>query len=58
MEDTPGKSNYAIPFISLNGSLFFVTFNTRDELEALTLAQCISNKAPHLLTILTDEEPN
>lgn len=58
MEENPNKSTYAIPFISLNGTLFFVTFNTQDENEALTLSQCISNKAPRLLTILTDEEPS
>ena len=54
-EDTPHKTNYAIPFISLSGEVFFVTFDTRDEDEALTLSRCISNKAPFMLTILTDQ---
>lgn len=54
-EESPNKTNYAIPFVSLSGELFFVTFSTRDEDEALVLAKCISNKAPNLLTILSEQ---
>ena len=54
--DTPDKPCYAIPFMGLNGQIFFVSFNTKSETEALTLAQCISNKAPYMLVILTEDE--
>ncbi len=38
------KSMYAIPCLNEIGEYFFVTFNTTDEKEALTLACCVHGK--------------
>lgn len=51
------KSIFAIPIQSLSGTIFFVRFNTDQEKEARVLASCISSRAPNLLTILTEDEP-
>jgi hypothetical protein len=50
------NSCFAIPILAMNGSVFFIKFNTKDEKEAMTLANCISSRAPYLLTILTDND--
>lgn len=49
------KSMYAIPCTNELGDYFFVTFNTVDEKEALTLAQCIQGRrGRRALVIITE----
>lgn len=49
------KSMYAIPCLNELGDHFFVTFNTTNEKDALTLAGCIQGKkGKRSLVIITE----
>ena len=48
-------SMYAIPCLNEIGEHFFVTFDTKSEKEALTLAECIQGrKGKRALVIITE----
>lgn len=56
IEPTETKSLYAVPCSSQERNIFFVTFNTRSEKEALALASCVhGNKGKRSLVILGED---
>jgi len=56
IEPSETKSLYAIPCLHQNQSVFFTTFDTRSEKEALALASCIyGNKGKGALVILGED---
>ena len=55
-EPTKVKSLYAVPCSDQERSIFFITFNTRNEKEALALASCVhGNKGKRALVIIGED---
>lgn len=55
MKPTLIKSNYAIG-CELDEQVFFVTFNTRDEREAIDLSKCVVGKMAEKCLLIINEK--